>query len=388
MLGNARIPVAVLGATGLVGQRFLQLLAGHPWFELAAVAGSDRRAGQRLGDELTWRLPSAPPEGRVLDLPLQSLTTATFKGTPIVFSALPANIAQDVEPALAATGHAVFSNAGSHRMAADVPLLIPEVNPEHLGMLPVQRARRGWSGLLITNPNCSTIQIVLALKPLMDAFGGLRRVQVTTLQAVSGAGYPGVAGLDILDNVLPYIPEEEEKIERETRKILGSFLPSNVRPAGTGRDGAERAQAHSAAGELVPASCQVSATCTRVPVREGHLACVSVELGGRREGDLMSTDDLIEAWTTFSAEPQRLRLPHAPLPPIVVRLEPDRPQPLLDRDTSDGMAVVIGRVRHCPIFGHKFVVLASNTVRGAAGAGVLNAELALRLGLLDSCLGQ
>jgi aspartate-semialdehyde dehydrogenase len=386
MLENARIPVAVLGATGLVGQRFLQLLAGHPWFELAAVAGSDRRAGQRLGDALTWRLASAPPAGRVLDLPLQSPTTATFGETPIIFSALPAAVASGVEPALAASGHAVFSNAGSHRMAEDVPLLIPEVNPEHLGMLPVQRARRGWSGLLITNPNCSTIQIALALKPLMDAFGGLRRVQVTTLQAVSGAGYPGVAGLDILDNVVPYIPEEEEKIERETRKILGSFLPRAARRAGRDGDG-EEALPEVVAGEFVYSPSQVSATCTRVPVREGHLACVSVELGRQHDGDLISTDNLVQAWTTFSAEPQRLRLPHAPTPAIVVHHEPDRPQPLLDRDTGDGMAVVIGRVRHCPILGHKFVVLGSNTVRGAAGAGVLNAELALRLGLLTGCLG-
>jgi aspartate-semialdehyde dehydrogenase len=384
MVATARIPVAVLGATGLVGQRFLQLLAGHPWFELVAVASSDRRTGQRLGDALRWRLPCAAPEGRILDLPLLSPTSDTFAGTPIIFSALPVTVAAEVEPLLAATGHAVFSNASSHRMDADVPLLIPEVNPEHLGMLPVQQVRRGWSGLLITNPNCSTIQITLALKPLIDAFGGLRRVQVTTLQAVSGAGYPGVAGLDILDNVVPYISEEEEKIERETQKILGGFLPSTTPRAGKR---GEKASTESASGELVPAHFQVSATCTRVPVREGHLACVSVELGRHRQGDLVTTDDLIHAWTTWSTEPERLQLPHAPLPPIVVRREPDRPQPLLDRDTGDGMAVVIGRVRECPNFGHKFVVLGHNTIRGAAGASILNAELALRLGVLSGCLG-
>jgi aspartate-semialdehyde dehydrogenase len=385
---NAKIPVAVLGATGLVGQRFLQLLAGHPWFELAAVAGSDRSAGQRLGDALVWRLPSAPPESRILDLPLQSPTSAEFAGTPIIFSALPAAVAEDVEPLLAATGHAVFSNASSHRMDEDVPLLIPEVNPDHLQMLPVQRARRGWSGLLITNPNCSTIQVALSLKPLADAFGGLRRVQVTTLQAVSGAGYPGVAGLDMLDNVVPYISEEEEKIEHETQKILGSFHNStNVRAGRGGGASGESALAESSGGEFVQLTAQVSATCTRVPVREGHLACVSVELGGQHAGQVITTDDLIKAWSTFSAEPQRLGLPHAPSPAIVVRREPDRPQPLLDRDTGDGMAVVIGRVRHCPIFGHKFVVLGSNTVRGAAGASILNAELALRQGLLTGCAG-
>ena len=240
-------------------------------------------------------------------------------------------------------------------------------------MLPIQQARRGWPGLLITNPNCSTIQLALALKPLADAFGGLRRVQVTTLQAVSGAGYPGVASFDILDNVVPYIAEEEEKIERETHKILGSFQPTD--PGRTD------------SGEFVPASCRVSATCTRVPVREGHLACVSVEVGRQRDGDGITSQDLIEAWTTFAAEPQRLRLPHAPSSPIVVRPEPDRPQPLYDRHAGGGMAVVIGRVRPCPNFGHKFVVLGHNTLRGAAGASILNAELALRLGVLQGCLG-
>jgi aspartate-semialdehyde dehydrogenase len=327
----------------------------------------------------------------VLDLPLQSLTSATFAGTPIIFSALPSAVATDVEPLLAASGHAVFSNAASHRMAPDVPLLIPEVNSQHLGMLPVQRERRGWSGLLITNPNCSTIQVALALKPLADAFGGIRRVQVTTLQAVSGAGYPGVASLDILDNVVPYIPEEEDKIERETQKILGSFLPwrasRSAREGSGGGEGRDGGLEEATAGEIVPCSAEVSATCTRVPVREGHLACVSVELGRRQHADLLSADDLVQAWTAFSGEPQRLRLPHAPLPPIVVSRELDRPQPLLDRDSGEGMAIVIGRVRHCPIFGHKFVVLGSNTIRGAAGAGVLNAELALRLGALDGCLG-
>ena len=351
---KSKIPVAVLGATGLVGQRFLALLDNHPWFTISAVAGSERRIGQRLGDALTWRLPENPPEP-LLDLPLLAPDAAL--DAPIVFSALPASVAGEVELSLAARGHAVFSNAASHRMAADVPLLIPEANPGHLALLPYQKASRHWSGLLVTNPNCAAIQLALALKPLADRFG-LRRVQVTTLQSVSGAGYPGVASLDILDNVIPYIAEEEEKIERETGKILGSFDPDQNR--------------------ILPANCSVSAQCTRVPVQVGHLACVSVELG---ENSLTS-EDLIAAWRDFEAEPQTLALPSAPQPPIVVRREPDRPQPLHDRYAGRGMAIVVGRVQPCPNFGHKFVVLGHNTIRGAAGASILNAELAVTRGLV------
>ncbi len=354
MSTNARIPVAVLGATGMVGQRFLALLADHPWFEVAVVAGSERRLHQRYGDAVTWRLPSAPPAG-VLDLPVVA-PDAQF-AAPLVFSALPASVADTVEPLLAARGHVVFSNASSHRMADDVPLLIPEVNPDHLGLLTTQQAKRGWPGLLVTNPNCSTIQIALALKPLADAFG-VRRLQVTTLQAISGAGYPGVASYDILDNVIPYIGQEEEKIERETRKILGAYHD----------------------GIVAPAPMTISAQCTRVAVREGHLACISVELG--RAG--VSSSDLIDAWHAFCPEPQERQLPSAPNPAIVVREEPDRPQPIHDRDTGSGMAITIGRVRPCPILGQKFIVLGHNTIRGAAGASVLNAELLLARGWLDA----
>ncbi len=349
-----KIPVAVLGATGVVGQRFLERLVHHPWFRVTAVAGSERRIGQRLGDALTWRLAGSPPEP-VLDLPLLA-PDAAFDA-PIVFSALPAPVAEGVEPVLAARGHAVFSNAGSHRMAADVPLLVPEVNPGHLALIPHQRAVRNWPGLLITNPNCGAIQIALALKPLADRFG-LHRVQVTTLQAISGAGYPGVSSYDILDNVIPFIAEEEEKLERESRKILGSL---------------DREQ-----NQILPSSCTLSATCTRVAVREGHLACISVELAAGS----VTSEDLTAAWSDFEAEPQRLKLPTAPLPPIIVRSEPDRPQPLRDRDAGGGMSVVIGRVRPCPNFGHKFVVLGHNTIRGAAGASILNAELAVKQGLV------
>ncbi len=353
MLATDRIPVAVLGATGMVGQRFLALLAEHPWFQVTVVAGSERSQQQRYGDAVVWRLPAAPPPA-VLDLPVVA-PDALFDA-PVVFSALPASVADAVEPLLAARGHVVFSNASSHRMAEDVPLLIPEVNPDHLSLLALQQARRHWPGLLVTNPNCSTIQIALALKPLADAFG-VRRVQATTLQAISGAGYPGVASYDILDNVIPYIGQEEEKIERETRKILGAYQD----------------------GSIAPAPITVSAQCTRVAVREGHLACVSVELA--RDG--MSSADLLEAWRAFCPEPQERRLPSAPNPPIVVREEPDRPQPLRDRDAGDGMAITVGRVRPCPILGQKFIVLGHNTIRGAAGASVLNAELLLARGWLD-----
>ena len=348
-----KIPVAVLGATGLVGQRFLSLLAGHPWFRVAAVAGSERRLGQRLGDSLVWRLEdTSRPEGEVLDLPLRA-PDAAFD-VPVVFSALPTAVAEMVEPELAARGHAVFSNASSYRMAADVPLLIPEVNPGHLGLLHAQQAGRGWSGFLLTNPNCSTIQIVLALKPLVDRFG-LRRLHVTTLQAISGAGYPGVAAYDIVDNAIPYIPEEEEKIERETRKILGRFEHDHI----------------------APAPLAVSATCTRVAVREGHLACVSVEL----ETDHVTGADLAAAWSEFQGNEETLTLPSSPNSPVIVRSEPDRPQPLYDRSAGNGMAVVVGRIRQCENFGHKFVVLGHNTIRGAAGASLQNAELAHRRGL-------
>jgi aspartate-semialdehyde dehydrogenase len=344
----------VLGATGIVGQRFLELLADHPWFQVTAVAGSERRQGQRYRDTIPWRLPSAPPE-EVLDL--RVLPPDAEFDVPLLFSALPASVAERVEPLLAGRGHVVCSNASSHRMAADVPLLIPEVNPDHLGLLEKQRRERGWSGLLLTNPNCSTIQLALALKPLADSFG-LRRVQVTTLQALSGAGYPGVASYDLVDNAIPYIGEEEEKIERETVKILGQYQERGIRP-----------------GDLL-----VSAQCTRVPVREGHLACVSVELGETARG--VSPEDVQQSWSTFVALPQRLGLPTAPAAPILVRPEADRPQPLLDRDAGGGMSVVVGRLRECPILDFRFVVLGHNTIRGAAGASILNAELLHTRGLL------
>ncbi len=342
-----QIPVAVLGATGMVGQRFIELLADHPWFRLVAVTGSERRTGSgapiRYGDAVTWRL-TTPPPAAALDLPLLG-PSAEFDA-PVVFSALPTEEARELEPFFAARGHAVFSNASSYRMDEDVPLLIPEVNPEHLNLLVTQRARRGWRGYLVTNPNCSTIGIVLALKPLHDAFG-VRQMQVTTLQAVSGAGYPGVASMDILDNVIPYIGQEEEKIERETRKLLGQASD----------------------GVVIPAEIAISAQCTRVAVRDGHLATVSVALT-----QAATPAEVIATLREFRAAPQVMGLPSAPDPVVIVRDEVDRPQPVRDRDAGKGMAIVVGRVRPCPLFGIKFVALSHNTIRGAAGASLLNAE--------------
>ena len=347
-----RIPVGVLGATGAVGQRFVQLLVGHPWFELAEVAGSARTAGRPYGEVAGWRLPGGVPE-EARDLIVRGPDDDL--SSPILFSALPAEVAGETEERLARAGHAVFSNARSHRMAPDVPLIVPEVNADHAAVLDRQRSERGWSGSLVTNPNCSTIHLVLALKPLQDAFG-LDRVLATTLQAVSGAGYPGVPSLDMLDNVVPYIGGEEEKIESESRKILGGYDP---------------------AGGFAEAGLVLSATCTRVPVRDGHTESVSVGL--RRPAELAEVADTLRA---FAGQPQELGLPSAPRQPVIVLDEPDRPQPVLDRDRERGMATVVGRLRPCPILGYKFVLLGHNTIRGAAGASILNAELLLAQGHL------
>ena len=349
---NERIPVGVLAATGAVGQRFVQLLADHPWFELREVSGSDRGAGRPYGEVAAWRLPGGPPEtarGLIVHGPNEALSS------PILFSALPAESAGEVEARFAAAGHVVFSNARNHRMEPDVPLIVPEVNADHAAALAGQRAARGWSGAIVTNPNCSTIHMVLALKPLHDAFG-LEAVMVTTLQAASGAGYPGVPSLDLIDNVVPYIGGEEEKMAIETRKILGGY---------------------DAVGGFSDAPVVVSATCTRVPVRDGHTESVSVRLG--REASL---EEIATVLREFSGAPQALGLPSAPVHPIIVLDENDRPQPVLDRERERGMATVVGRLRPCPILGAKFVLLGHNTIRGAAGASILNAETLLAQGHL------
>jgi aspartate-semialdehyde dehydrogenase len=347
-----RLPVGVLAATGAVGQRFVQLLADHPWFELREVSGSTRGAGRPYGEVVAWRLPGGPPEGArdlIVRGPDEELTS------PILFSALPAESAGEVEARFAAAGHVVFSNARNHRMEPDVPLIVPEINADHAAALTGQRAARGWSGAIVTNPNCSTIHLVLALKPLQDAFG-LEAVMVTTLQAASGAGYPGVPSLDLIDNVVPFIGGEEEKMAIETRKILGGF---------------------DVVDGFSDAPAVVSATCTRVPVRDGHTESVSVRLG--RE---VSLSEVATVLREFSGPPQALGLPSAPVHPVIVLDADDRPQPALDRDLEHGMATVVGRLRPCPILGIKFVLLGHNTIRGAAGASILNAEMLLAQGQL------
>lgn len=357
MSNGQRIPVAVLGATGAVGQRFVQLLDAHPWFQTSELVGSERTAGQRYGSLPGWRFAEPVPPG-ASELPVRAPGAALT--SPVVFSALPAEVAGETEVKLAAAGHAVFSNARNHRMAPDVPLIVPEINGDHAAMLDRQRRERGWSGSLVTNPNCSTIHLVLALKPIFDAFG-LKLVLVTTLQAISGAGYPGVPSLDMVDNVVPYIEGEEEKIGAETRKILGSYGDAGFSDA----------------------AIAVSATCTRVGVRDGHTESVSVSLErGATVGELAS------ALREFRALPQQLDLPSAPRRPVVVLDQPDRPQPLLDRDRERGMATIVGRLRPCPVLDYKFVLLGHNTIRGAAGASILNAELLIAQGLLPGIAAQ
>jgi len=349
------IRAGVLGATGAVGQRFVDLLAANPWFEITALTGSERSVGRPYGEACTWRL-SADCPARVRDLVVQP--TEPPLDCDIVFSALPSHVAGPAEEAFAAAGYGVLSNASSHRMDPDVPLLIPEVNPEHLGLLAVQRARRGWDrGFIVTDPNCSTVGMTLALKPLHDAFG-VRRVIVTTMQALSGAGYPGVPSMDTLDNVIPYIDGEEDKLIEEPLKLLGTL--------------------DEAAGLVRPAEVRISPACNRVTTRDGHLETVSVEFARRA-----SVEEVIEALRAFRSVPHTLGCPSAVEETIVVRREPDRPQTRLDRDAGRGMAITVGRVRPCEVLDSKFVVLSHNTIRGAAGGAVLNAEIMIAKGMIS-----
>jgi aspartate-semialdehyde dehydrogenase len=349
-----KIRVGILGATGMVGQHFVQFLQGHPWFEITALAASDRSEGRRYGEACRWVISPEIPQS-VRDMPVQACEPGLE--CDLVFSGLPSDVAGPVEAAFAAAGYWVSSNAGSHRMDADVSLLIPEVNPDHIGIIEHQRRARGWKrGFIVTNPNCTTVGLTMALKPLMDRFG-LRQVSVVTMQALSGAGYPGVASLDILDNIIPYIGGEEDKVESEPRKLLGTLEGEAFRMA----------------------EFSVSAQCNRVAVRDGHLEAVSVSF--QQPG--VSIEQVIEAMSNFRALPQELNLPSAPSQPLIVRSEHYRPQPRFDRDAGRGMSVVVGRVRPCSIFDCKFVVLSHNTIRGAAGAAVLNAELLKVKGYLE-----
>jgi len=345
--------VAILGATGAVGQRFIQLLQGHPWFQIEVLAASERSAGKQYSQACNWTMESNLPEG-IAEMIVQDATAEAVENAgnvDIVFSALPGDLAGPVESEFAAI-YPVFSKAGAHRMENDVPLIIPEVNPEHLALIPIQKKTRSWKGFISTDPNCSTIQLALSLKPLMKF--GIQQVMVTTMQALSGAGYPGVPSLDIIDNVVPFIGKEEEKMETEPLKILGTFDGKVVKNA----------------------DFQMSASCNRVNVKDGHLESVFVKLAGDP-----SVEEIEKTFANFRGEPQELRLPSAPLQPVVVRKEPNRPQPRFDRNEGKGMSVVIGRVRPDPIMTVKYTCLGHNTIRGAAGQGILSAELAVAKGL-------
>ena len=342
------IEVGILGATGVVGQQFVSRLARHPWFRCTWVAASERSAGKPYKSVAPWKLTTSIPGGaaeRIVE------ACEPGKGPRVVFSGLDASVAGDIEGAFAAAGHIVVSNARNFRMDPLVPLLIPEINADHLKLIGEQRRVKGWSGAIVTNPNCSTIVLAMALAPLRQF--NIRAVIVSTMQAVSGAGYPGVPSLDILGNVVPFISGEEEKMESETLKILGDD------------------------GGRAPYRAVVSAHTNRVPVIDGHTMTVSVSFEHKP-----SIEAIKEAMRTFSGKPQELWLPSAPQPPIVVTEEPNRPQPRLDADLGGGMAIMIGRVRECPVMQAKFVALGHNTIRGAAGAAILNAELMHAEGLL------
>ncbi len=347
---SERIPVGVLGATGTVGQEFVSFLRDHPWFDLTFLAASDRSAGKKYHEATTWRLGGETP-AYVRDI---VVSDAVPKGAPkLMFSSMDASVATEIEQAFAKAGHTIVSNSRNHRMDADVPLLVPEANAEHLSLLGIQQKARGWAGQIVTNPNCSTIVLVMALAPLKQF--GIKKVIVTTMQAVSGAGYPGVASLDILGNVVPFIGGEEPKMESETQKILGTFE----------------------GGKIVMLDARVSAACNRVPVVNGHTICVSVEFEKKP-----SEQEIIAALNGFRAVPQEKKLPSAPPQPVFYMEQGDRPQPRRDVDRENGMAVFVGRLRKCPVLDYKFVAMGHNTVRGAAGAAVLNAELMKVQGLV------
>jgi aspartate-semialdehyde dehydrogenase len=345
------IEVGILGATGMVGQQFIALLANHPWFTVSWLGASERSAGKAYRDAAAWRLPNPLPD-RVAQMGVDAATPG--RAPKLVFSGLDSSVAGEIEGAFAQAGHTIVSNSRNYRMEADVPLLIPEVNADHLALLETQGASRGWKGRIVTNPNCVVVVYAMALAPLRQF--GLKSSILTTLQAISGAGYPGVASWDILANVIPFIGGgEEEKIETETNKILGTL----------------------AQGAVKNHPLKVSAAVTRVPVHNGHTASISVSFEQRPDAGA-----IIAAWNSFRGKPQDLGLPSAPAQPVVYLTEPNRPQPALDANRDGGMTVTVGRLRPCPVLDYKFVALGHNTIRGAAGAAILNAELMHREGLL------
>jgi aspartate-semialdehyde dehydrogenase len=348
---QTRIEVGILGATGMVGQHFIKFLQGHPWFDLKWLGASDRSAGKKYRDAMNWNLAGSTPDS------VAGVTVEECKpgnAPRLLFSAMDASIATEIERAFAQAGHVVVSNSRNHRMEADVPLLVPEINPEHLKLVPGQQRARGWKGQIVTNPNCSTIVLTMGLAPLKQF--GITKIVATTMQAISGAGYPGVPSMDIMGNVIPFIGGEEEKMEQETQKIMGEFRGDHIDP--------------------LPA--RMSAHCNRVAVVDGHTVTVSVEFSAKP-----SLTDMRHAFDAFSGLPQQRQLPSAPPRPVIYMEEANRPQPRKDAERERGMAAFVGRLRACPVLDYKFVALGHNTIRGAAGAAVLNAELMHSEGMLD-----
>jgi len=345
-----KIEVGILGATGMVGQHFIKFLQGNQWFDLKWLGASDRSAGKKYRDAMTWHHGVVPDS--VADIVVDDCKPGN--APRLLFSAMDASVATEIEREFAQAGHIVVSNSRNHRMEKDVPLLVPEINPDHLKLVPGQQRARGWKGQIVTNPNCSTIVLTMGLAPLKQF--GITKVITTTLQAVSGAGYPGVASMDIVGNVIPFIGSEEEKMQQETQKILGEFRGDHIEPL----------------------AAKVSAHCNRVAVVDGHTVTVSVEFSSKP-----SEADLRHAFDSFTALPQQRQLPSAPARPVIYMEEANRPQPRKDAERERGMAAFVGRLRPCPVLDYKFVALGHNTVRGAAGAAVLNAELMYSEGMLD-----
>jgi aspartate-semialdehyde dehydrogenase len=347
-----KLPIGILGATGVVGQRFVQMLEHHPWFEVAWLAASDRSEGRLYSEAARWQL-KTPIPAHVAQM---RVSPAQPEGAPkLIFAALDSSIAAEMEPRFAAAGCSVITNSSALRMQSDVPLVIPEVNADHIKLIDSQAWRKQSGGFVVTNPNCSAIGLVMALKPLQEQFG-IESVMVVTMQAVSGAGYPGVASLDILGNVIPYIPNEEEKMEEETKKLLGRLNGSAI----------------------ASAPFTMSAQCNRVAVEDGHTESVSVKLSRK-----VRPEEIIQAWREFRSEPQELRLPSAPEQPLLYAEAANRPQPRFDVDAGKGMSATVGRLRACGVLDWKFTVLSHNVIRGAAGAAVLNGELLKARGYLS-----
>jgi aspartate-semialdehyde dehydrogenase len=349
---QTHIEVGILGATGMVGQSFVNFLQGHPWFRLLWLGASDRSAGKKYKDAMNWNLAGTTPDS------VAGLTVEECKpgnAPQLLFSAMDASIATEIERAFAQAGHVVVSNSRNHRMERDVPLLVPEINPDHLKLVPGQQQARGWKGKIVTNPNCSTIVLTMGLAPLKQF--GITKIVATTMQAISGAGYPGVPSMDIVGNVIPFIGNEEEKMEQETQKILGEFRGDHIEP--------------------LPA--RMSAACNRVAVVDGHTVTVSVAFSSKP-----SIADLRHAFDAFTGIPQQRQLPSAPRQPVIYMEEANRPQPRKDAERERGMAAFVGRLRACPVLDYKFVALGHNTIRGAAGAAVLNAELMHSEGMILS----